>query len=197
MSGTETFQSVLLGGSWRWDPNEASQIKFHENGTGTLTCRQELNIWIAAEFDWKLQSPECLEQTVNLDTKSQKPQVLSEFDIELTLTQRRISGCETKNYRINEALLTESAFEPKTYRVRLEKGKFLTQFDSMYAVSTRDSMRFALRLVFDKSPYPLREQWKEPDGAPDALRFWDWTEFCAREVPAESGVLSKILGLFQ
>ncbi|PWY83579.1 hypothetical protein BO70DRAFT_428847 [Aspergillus heteromorphus CBS 117.55] len=197
MSELETLQSILFSGPWIWDSNEHSQIEFNDNGTGTLICRQELNVWIAAEFDWKLPSSEVLQQVFNSHTTSRKPQVITEFDIEMTLTKRRIPGRELPHYRINECLLTEKAFEPKMYTVRIEKGVLLTQSDRMYAVSTRDSRRFTLRLVLDKSPFPPREEWKRAEGAPDALRFWEWTELYARGISAaEMGVWTRFWNLF-
>jgi hypothetical protein len=37
--------------------------------------------------------------------------------------------------------------------------------------------------VFDKLPYPPRKEWREPEGAPDAMKMWEWKEFCARSLP--------------
>jgi hypothetical protein len=130
--------------------------------------------------------------------------LISQFDIELTLTKRRIpklGNAEMHNYKINESLLTDDAFLPKTYTVRLEKGEFITPYDAMRTEEIPNTPAFALRLVFDKSPYPPRDEWKEPDGAPDAIKFWEWKEFCGRQLPEGRGpnkgrgknVLSKIL----
>lgn len=90
---------------------------------------------------------------------------------------------ETQGWRINESLLTNDAFLPKTYTVRLEEGNFLTPYDLMLPEEDQYTPRFALRLAFDKSPYPPRHEWKEPGGAPDAMKMWEWKDFCGRQSP--------------
>ncbi|OBT69628.1 hypothetical protein VE03_00730 [Pseudogymnoascus sp. 23342-1-I1] len=182
---SETLLSILCGEDfWYWDSNNANTITFNKNGTGELVCRHELNIWIAAEFEWKSQGMESLDQVVDISTiggTRTDPHRISQFDIELTLMKRRIPrmrGLETQRWRINESLLTDAAFLPKTYTVRLEKGNFLTPYDAMLPEEDQYTPRFALRLAFDKSPYPPRHEWKEPGGAPDAMKMWEWKDFC-------------------
>jgi hypothetical protein len=154
-----------------------------------LICAAELNVWIAAEFNWKSQNPGSLAQTIDItDNAPESRSTLAQFNIELTLTKRRIpkiGDADMQRYRINESLLTDGAFLPKMYTIKLEKGKFLTSFDARDPV--KDSPMFAVRLVFDKSPYPSREEWKEPVGAPDAMKFWEWTEFCGRRLSENWG----------
>ncbi|KAI9811416.1 MAG: hypothetical protein M1826_003180 [Phylliscum demangeonii] len=90
-----------------------------------------------AEFEWKPLSPDSLDQVVDVSgigATRKHPQPISQFDIELTLAKRRIPrmrGPETRNWRMNESLLTDDAFLPKTYTVRLEKGNFLSSHDAM------------------------------------------------------------------
>lgn len=149
-----------------------------------------MNIWIAAEFEWKPQRAESLDQVVDISSIAAihtNPHLISQFDIELTLTKRRIPRIrlpETQKWKINESLLTEEAFLPKTYTIRLEKGNFLTPYDSKLPKEDQYTPRFALRLAFDKSPYPPRHEWKEPGGAPDAMKMWEWKDFCGRQSPA-------------
>jgi len=202
---SETLLSILLREDWSWDPMGANQITFNNDGTGRLVCRHELNVWIAAEFDWKPQSPESLDTVIDISSNTPNdPHLISQFDIELTLTKRRIpklGTAEMHSYRINESLLTDDAFLPKTYTVRLEKGEFITSYDAMSTEEIPNASTFALRLVFDKSPYPPRDEWKTPEGAPDAIKFWEWKEFCGRRLPGGRGLnmgkgknlLSKIL----
>lgn len=154
-----------------------------------LVCRHELNVWIAAEFEWKAQSPESLDQVVKIssigDTRKD-PHHLSQFHIELTLAKRRIPRMrrpETQSWRINESLLTDDAFLPKMYTVRLEVGNFLTPYDLMLPEEDQYTPRIALRLAFDQSPYPPRHEWKKPGGAPDAMKMWKWKDFCGRQSP--------------
>lgn len=149
----------------------------------------ELNMWIAAEFEWKTQRPESLEQVVDISSigrNGKGPHLISQFDIELTLAKRRIPRMrdpEIQHWRLNESLLTDDAFLPKMYTVKLEKGNFLTPFDAELPKEPDWTPRFALRLAFDKSPYPPRHEWKEPDGGPDAMKMWEWKEFCGRSSP--------------
>lgn len=132
---------------------------------------------------------ELLDQVVDISTiggTRTDPHLISQFDIGLTLAKRRIPrmrGPETQRWRINESLLTDDAFLPKTYTVRLEKGNFLTPYDAKLPGEDQYTPRFALRLEFDRSPYPPRHEWKEPGGAPDAMEMWEWKGFCGGELP--------------
>ncbi|MCJ1345800.1 hypothetical protein MMC31_004009, partial [Peltigera leucophlebia] len=187
---SETLLSILCDEDfWYWDSNNANTISLKKNGKGELVCRHELNIWIAAELEWKLQSPESVDQVVDISSSGdthKDPHLISQFDIELTLAKRcipRMRRLETQSWRINESLLTDDAFMPKTYTVRLEKGNFLTPYDAMRPDEDQYTPRFALRLAFNESPYPPRHEWKDPGGAPDAMRMWEWKDFCGRKSP--------------
>ncbi|KAE8311249.1 hypothetical protein BDV41DRAFT_578733 [Aspergillus transmontanensis] len=191
---TDTLLSILTDEIWSWDPYQ-NQIKFNKDGTGTLICRLELVVWIAAEFDWRPQNPEDLSQPIDLPSNPQRrPSQLTQFNIEITLTKRRMTelGDAVNRLVINEQLLTDAAFLPKEYTVKLENGQFLCASDVGGRYS--DSPRFRTRLVFNKSPYPPREEWKETDGGVDANRFWEWREFCSRRLPKRTGLLSRIWG---
>ncbi|KAK2591897.1 hypothetical protein QQS21_010421 [Conoideocrella luteorostrata] len=178
----ETWLSILCGQPWLWDSDGANQISFAEDGTGDLICRPELNVWIAAEFDWKSCDGK-LSQTIDITRTNNKT---IQAQIELTLTKRRIpriGAAKMAEDTINESLLKDSAFQPKSYTLALENDIFLSQFDSINARHLPShTPRFGFRLVFDKSPYPPRDEWKEPGGAQEALKFWEWTEFCARQI---------------
>lgn len=50
-------------------------------------------------------------------------------------------------------------------------------------ISSSNEPEFLLRLVFDKSPYPPRSEWKKPEGGPDGGQFWDHKEFVSRRSP--------------
>ncbi|RMZ37268.1 hypothetical protein CA14_012039 [Aspergillus flavus] len=172
---TDTLLSILTDETWSWDPYE-NQIKFNTDGTGTP------------------KNPECLSQPIDLPTNAPiRPSQLTQFNIEITLTKRRITalGDAVNRLVINEQLLTDAAFLPKEYTVKLENGQFLCASDVGGRYS--DSPRFRTRLVFDKSPYPPREEWKETDGGVDANRFWEWREFCSRRLPERTGFISRIL----
>ena len=160
-----------------------------------LVCRSELNIWIAAEIEWKLLSPGAAEQDIDTSNendprekynwaKNQKAVQVAKVDVEITLTKRRISTISEKP-KINELLLTDEAFLPKQYTLRLEKGVF-HPYELEKLRIPEWSPTFGLRLTFDKSPYPTREEWKKPEGAPDAFKFWEWTMFLGRKIPKAS-----------
>jgi len=82
---------------------------------------------------------------------------------------------------VNELGLKDDAFHPKSFTVSIENGSFkqpcfIGGDESMWS-------RYALRLFFDKSPYPPRCEWKEPEGGPDSGQFWDHKEFVGRSSP--------------
>jgi hypothetical protein len=136
----------------------------------------------SAEFEWKAVDPH--DQII--DTHRDTPQPLGQFKIQITLTKRRTMPFQSgllQQARINEDRLTDEAFRPKTYAIRLEKGNFITPAHAKARINTELTERFALRLAFDKSPYPPRHEWKEAEGGPDANQFWDWKEFAGRESP--------------
>ena len=131
-----------------------------------------------------------LDHTISIsgDTRK-KPHIIAQISIEMTLTKRRISklcglgDTDTHKAAINESRLTEDAFQPKSYTVRLEKGVFLRPGDAMRQINPSDSSKFALRLVFDPSPYPPQQEWREQGGSTAVMKFWEWKEFCGRELP--------------
>lgn len=79
---------------------------------------------------------------------------------------------------LNECSLSDDAFRPKSFTIRIEKGDFTEPI----WVGSKDSYRprYEIRLLFDKSPYPPRAEWKKPEGGPDSNNFWDNIEFVGR-----------------
>lgn len=87
--------------------------------------------------------------------------------------------------------IKEEAFLTKSFIVTLEQGDFITQYD---ALGASDPPHFNFRLVFDPSPYPPREQWKDTARpAADALKFWEWNEFCSRQKEQDPSTMNWIL----
>ncbi|TFL04953.1 hypothetical protein BDV98DRAFT_601401 [Pterulicium gracile] len=182
-SSENTLVSILCKEPWTWDSMNANEITFNVDGTGKLICRIELNVWIAAIFTWSTTTPEIAPGTTPHDQPSTGGSShLSQLPITITLTKDRIptlGSADMSNYTINEALLTDDAFLPKSYIVSLEKGRFITAFDQLGEPRRLEyTPEYALRLTFDRSPYPPREEWRRPEGAPDAMKFWEWREFC-------------------
>jgi len=115
---------------------------------------------------------------------------LGQLDIELTLTKRAIE----RHGHINEKLLTEEAFLPKKYTIRLEQGIFMAPaYNLVKGGIPYTTTKYTLRLVFDKSPIPPRREWKDEEAlAVDRCRVWEWSEFVYRGLPKEEGWASTI-----
>jgi len=147
-------------------------------------------VWIAADLSWKAKDPNALQQVI---TSTNYSPFISQFTLEITLQKRRISSLQDARWdksELNEKLLTDAAFLPKTYTLRLEQGRFRTPYELLNdGKNTPDwAPWFAFRLVFDVSPYPPRHEWKWADEkpVPDVYKFWEWKEFCNRELPKEA-----------
>ncbi|OBR02644.1 hypothetical protein CH63R_13870 [Colletotrichum higginsianum IMI 349063] len=188
---SETDLSVLCGYDWHWDSKNENIITFGEDGSGKLICRAELNVWIAAEFDWKLLGIGANKQQSDEDKRwwrsgrNVDPRTETVLMLEMTLTKRRIPSlgeADMSRYTINEDILTDDAFKSKRMHITLETGTFGTQFDARQKEELPETPKFKYRLTFDVSPYPKRNQWKDPDGAPDAMKFWEWTQFCGCQI---------------
>lgn len=144
-----------------------------------------MSVWIAAEFEWKPQDTALVDQVVEIKkTPSKGPCCIGQIEIEMTLTKRRTprfcQGAGARYSGINESCLTDDAFLPKKYNITLETGSFLAPWD-INGQWEAEYPRYALRLRFDKSPYPPLPEWKRPDLGPDANKFWEWKEFVGRE----------------
>lgn len=160
--------------------------------TEKLWCRCNFNYWTAAELEWRsIELPRHPSQTVEIPgqvtsaAQNKNPKLLGQLDLEITLTkrlpQRGESSILAKSTMINERSLTDDAFRPKSYTIRIEQGNFIEPCYIGY--SSSDRPRFALCLLFDKSPYPPRSEWRKPEGGPDGGQFWDHVEFVSRTSP--------------
>ncbi|KAI2631042.1 hypothetical protein GGR54DRAFT_182694 [Hypoxylon sp. NC1633] len=176
---------------WCFD-TEGRSIKFNSDSTGELWCRCNFNYWIAADFEWKTiessgdlsRNAEMPSQVANA-TQKNSPELLGQLDLEITLSKRLPNRVETsilkKSTIINEKSLTDDAFQPKSYTVRIERGNFVEPCTIGYPNS--DKSRYAFRLLFDKSPYPPRSEWRAPEGGPEGGQFWDHVEFVGQVSP--------------
>lgn len=158
-----------------------------------LWCRCNFNYWIAARLEWKSITPSDPSQTGQVSRErdsllvplSKGCRQLGQLDLEITLTKQLPEGTESsilsQSTMINGRALTDDAFLPKSFAVKIEQGNFIEPCVIGFPASDRP--RFALRLLFDKSPYPPRSEWKQPEGGPDGGQFWDHREFVSRESP--------------
>ena len=151
-----------------------------------MLCRLEMFTWIAAEFDWAGEHSS-LEQTVDVGVNApRKPRLLGQFDIQMTLTTRplypyRAGDQFADKFLINELCLTYGAFKTRSFTVQLEKGCFMTPLDARFANPNLLTQYYGLRLLFDQSPFPERENWKMPGSGPEANCFYDIKEFAGRQ----------------
>lgn len=170
-----------------------------------LFARREFCMFIAAEFDWKAQNPEILDSEI--DTRSSP---VCQCEIEISLTNRYspffspfkknkpvVVDKKQGNAAVNSLRLSDDAFTSRKFAIRIEKGEFITGEDKKLGLSTSAAANFAYRLVFDSSPYPPQNMWKEDtSGDPlGKLRIWEWNEFCAQREPRSSWAW-KIFGRF-
>ncbi|PYH95069.1 hypothetical protein BO71DRAFT_449650 [Aspergillus ellipticus CBS 707.79] len=172
----------FLTGTWNLDTEQEIQIIFYENGTGELILRHIFNAWIAAETEWKIlyQAP-----IPTFTDPHPEPHLLAEFTLSLTLTPRPITTRgPTDEYILNAERLFDTAFVPKTFTVRLEKGAFKTAFEKAAGPVRSWASSYMYRLVFDQSPFPEREEWRDQDDVPEPpfLRMDGWREFCGRAI---------------
>ena len=200
----EALVSILT--EQRWTFNEDSvrpvEICFNKNGTGEVSehwrnnpfwtiwantgklyCIIEFQIFIAAEFDWKALGPSLEERKVKTNNASpDTPIELAQVEIELTLSTRPASRLEPQaisNLCMNQDWLTDDAFKAKKFTITLEQGRF-TSPNEIHSYESKP--RYELRLVFSPSVFPPESEWKEPRNAAAAYRFWEWNEFCSREL---------------
>lgn len=188
-----------------------------------MLCGEGLRVILAIEFDWKFADPEA-EQLADKGTESS---VLWEFKIQITLTSRihplyrkgdqwgqsqRPPRAGDESAPCNWAPLAQSAFQPKQYSVRLEKGRFIEPFKNFhkkpFPLFQPDPYgfapdRYAYRLWFNTSPFPVRDEWQpkhamQPSAAEACLnycRFWEYREFVWTLIPKSEQTWVEILDL--
>ena len=156
---------------------------------------------LLSEFEWKITAVESPDdgQTTQDQTKQdqttqdhQSPHILGQLNLEITLT-KRLPPFARKRHEKNPLMnagLTDDAFQPKSFTVRIEQGNFSTPgrlllndrlLKETGHVSTDIDSTWTKRLVFNKSPYPpeseWKEDWKEDWKLPDGENYWDFKEF--------------------
>jgi len=126
-----------------------------------------LNIYtsafIASEFDWNARS--------NVDIETSLPATI---DIDMTLTKRPID-CRRPPKMM---FLEDTAFQPKTYRLQLEEGSFHVIGRTQYGANPT----YKYRLVWDKSPYPPLDEWKERKALVNSWKFSERKDFYQGEL---------------
>ena len=143
-------------------------------------------MFIAAHFNWKPYGLNPLSNEIDTAAPwlpSSRPCDVGQIDIKMTLTTRRVQlgNIDMERREINEGRLTDQAFLPNRLTLRLERGKFMTAKDDPVVSELPCYKTFQYRLSCDTSPFPSRHMWKEPSGAPDQIRFWEWNQFQSHE----------------
>lgn len=147
-----------------------------------LWCRTHFHYWIVVDFEWKSVGIERPVAGFSSTQSSKGPQLLGQLNLEIRLLNQVPQVVQT--FRPIPPVfnsLTDDAFQPKLFSVRIEKGNFTEP--SFVGSESPLRPRYTLRLVFDKSPYPPRHEWTNPDGGPDSGEFWLHKEFVARNKP--------------
>ncbi|KAF3895477.1 Ornithine cyclodeaminase/mu-crystallin family protein [Trichophyton interdigitale] len=159
----DTLRTFLCQG-WRRDSFSNYNIHFKQDGTGSLfgVSDSDMHAGIYAVIEWEATDPSVLKQIVGAKPYGDNTQLLSEFELKITIKKRASREGLGKAY-VHAGRLKEEAFLPKKYMVRLEKGKFTPPQDKDPdgRVMWRSMSPYNYHLVFDKSPYPPREHWKD------------------------------------
>jgi hypothetical protein len=123
-----------------------------------------------------------------------KASKIFEATIEITLTKRRMPnlyGIDNAPWHVNEDVLLDSAFDTKQYKIVVENGQFYPKGGPQGGPIAQ---LFALRVIFDKSPYPPKEEWRpEQMNMVESVRQFEMTEFYARELDDQESRAGCIL----
>lgn len=194
---------------WTYHESDNRFIKFNKDGSGEvctssvalyhsslgrvltlkwkLWCRVGLPFFIAAELEWKSLSPPQPDEIVEAAGArwTRKPHFMGQLNLEITLTKRLAPGLPSWLAKgVNDYRLFDDAFRTKRFTARIERGNFKEPSWAGFGDEYESLMpRYALRLLFDKSPYPPRDEWKKPEEGPDGNDFWDHVEFVGRSSP--------------
>ncbi|PSR81351.1 hypothetical protein BD289DRAFT_393570 [Coniella lustricola] len=182
----EALESILTKeGAWVFHSGGKS-IEFNKDGSGELWCCEDAHFWIAMVFEWthceKIE-PRGEQTAMKNVQKKGGPRTLGTLELVVTVKPQLPEKLDrqpgARAHVLNERGLTEDAFQPKRFTITVEQGNFVEP--CYVGESSSFSSRYAFRLVFDKSPYPPRSEWKSPEGGPDSAQFWNITEFVGRQ----------------
>jgi hypothetical protein len=174
-----------------------------------LSAGRGFAYWIISEFEWKSTGMEPLDGDITtghdatLDDDNdddETPQwnkiehLVGKLNLEITLTKRlppsmRNTAME-RNAMPNGGSLTDDAFRPKNFTVRIEQGSFALPAEVLHNAKPLGT-RWKTRLVFDPSPYPPASEWKRTVwNRTSGHWFWDDKEFVGRS-PVMEGIIAQ------
>lgn len=195
----ETVLDILTADYWN-ARNGDNKILFRTEGTGEVSrCHAIIDIcfffsypqlWhyieqtpFAAEFNWQALDPACLDEK---STKRRKR--VSKLTIEINIKNRNeleesVSSDHGAGRILNERQLHDVAFASKTFSVHLERVISKKTSDGGHTLYT-------YRVLFDKSPYPPTDEWREPVFG---RKCWEKHEFVSiKAKPGYSGIWMSI-----
>jgi hypothetical protein len=132
---------------------------------------------ILSEFEWKAIESLYHDKTpvASPINSSEEPQLLGQLTLEITLTKRppQYVGFQLPfgSPIANEGSLKDDVFQPKLFTVRIEQGNFIipvrigkrqSELARANGPNRFFDLRSAIRIVFDPSPYPPANGWKDP-----------------------------------
>ncbi|KAI1326437.1 hypothetical protein F5Y16DRAFT_374802 [Xylariaceae sp. FL0255] len=183
----EALCSILCSeDEWLFD-SDGKTIKFNKDGTGELSCRCNFSYWIFVEILWKNVKPPQDRSAFNPKGTNAAGQVLGQLDVEITLTRelpqsaRRWAETHPDTAASMNRNLIDDAYKPKIFTITVVKGNFVEP--CWVGDRSMDRQRYSYRLLFDKSPYSPRSEWRKPEGGPDDGRFWEIVDFVGRASP--------------
>lgn len=143
----------------------------------------------AVNLKWKsiplYKSDEVIKTTKTKTTANGKPQHLGKLNLEITLNTS-VANSLTEGVpnwpSPNERYLSKVAFQTRSFTATIEKGNFIP--DYWIGHEGKFKLRWGLRLLFDKSPYPIREGLKSLDKVPISVdELGKMATFLARRLP--------------
>jgi hypothetical protein len=145
-------------------------------------------IAVCAKFKWKSTMIAPLKLTTPpKDVDDETPRLITELHLEMGLTGEvppKDKQKFVKNPTINKNHLTDEAFRPKFFNVRVEDGYFALPGEVDYPSSRLAHQKdWTKRLVFDNTPFPLESEWQEDAHCfvhnPEGRNYWDIKDFVA------------------
>ncbi|KAJ5600754.1 hypothetical protein N7450_001821 [Penicillium hetheringtonii] len=151
-----TVLDLLTADYWNVK-NASNRIIFRNDGTGELWHQPDQTASIAAGFNWRALDPPCLNENVAKGTIKGKNRA-SSLTIELTLVKGGRSSLDQGVEQISaENEFHDEAFIRKTFTIRLNPTYFRTGKNQ----EIPRSLVYSYALVFDRSPYPPPDEWKD------------------------------------
>ncbi|KAH8173738.1 hypothetical protein LIA77_05157 [Sarocladium implicatum] len=162
---SESFVSALCDKEWAMDPDNARTMRFFQDGTGEFVIRVAFHLLIACKFTYTISSP-----TITITLSPTRLAAINEQQLDPRLP-------------LNDDFLLPQAFEPKTYDIQIDEGKYPVSYGERGEHGL--IMQWCrLRLLFDRNPVPPIDEWKERHKV-ENYKIWDKNDFYADVIPKE------------